>query len=83
MTPALPLLLLGLTAAPEMARVGPGQAHSPYPVAGEVARTVPAFLLDRTPVTNAEFLAFVRSHPRWQRGAAPRLFADAGDRGRK
>lgn len=30
----------------------------------------------RLPVTNAEFLQFVREHPRWQRGAVPRTLAD-------
>ena len=37
---------------------------------------VPAFEIERTPVTNAQFLAFVRSAPRWQRGTTPLLFAD-------
>ena len=39
---------------------------------------VRGFLLQRYPVTNAEFLAFVRTHPRWQRGSAPAILADAG-----
>jgi formylglycine-generating enzyme required for sulfatase activity len=39
---------------------------------------VPGFLLDATPVTNAEYLAFVRAHPRWQRSQVPRLFAEGG-----
>ncbi len=37
---------------------------------------VPAFYLDATPVTNADFLAFVRAHPAWQRGRARALFVD-------
>lgn len=37
---------------------------------------VPAFQVEATPVTNAQFLAFVRSTPRWQRGRVARLFAD-------
>ena len=40
--------------------------------------SVPAFKLDVRPVTNAEFLAFVREKPRWQRSAVSPLFADAG-----
>lgn len=36
------------------------------------------FELGRTPVTNAEFLAFVQARPQWQRGRAPRLFVDDG-----
>jgi formylglycine-generating enzyme required for sulfatase activity len=39
---------------------------------------VAAFLLDARPVTNAEFLAFVRAHPRWQRSRVSPLFADTG-----
>lgn len=38
---------------------------------------VAAFLLDKTPVTNADFLAFVRRHPAWQRSRISRLRADA------
>ena len=41
---------------------------------GDVA--VEAFALQRTPVTNAQFLAFVRDHPEWRRGSAPALFAE-------
>ena len=39
---------------------------------------VPAFLLDVRPVTNAEYLAFVRAHPAWGRSAVSPLFADSG-----
>jgi formylglycine-generating enzyme required for sulfatase activity len=39
---------------------------------------VAAFRLDVRPVTNAEFLAFVRSHPQWQRSRISPLFADQG-----
>ncbi len=39
---------------------------------------VAAFALRSEPVTNAEFLAFVRSAPQWRRGAVPAVFADAG-----
>ena len=37
---------------------------------------IAAFELRATPVTNAEFLAFVRSSPEWQRGQSPAVFAD-------
>lgn len=37
---------------------------------------VAAFRLDTRPVTNAEFLAFVRAHPQWRRSAVSPLFAD-------
>lgn len=37
---------------------------------------VAAFELMRQPVTNAEFLAFVRQHPEWRRDQAPALYAE-------
>jgi formylglycine-generating enzyme required for sulfatase activity len=37
---------------------------------------VAAFQLDVRPVTNGEFLAFVRENPKWQRSQVKRLFAD-------
>src|SRR5688572_23236911 len=37
---------------------------------------VPAFLLDQSPVTNADFLEFLRANPKWQRSQVKRLFAD-------
>ncbi len=37
---------------------------------------VAPFRLDVYPVTNAEFLTFVRDHKRWQKGQVPQLFAD-------
>jgi formylglycine-generating enzyme required for sulfatase activity len=38
---------------------------------------VAPFELERVPVTNAQFLAFVESHPQWQRGKAAKVLADA------
>jgi formylglycine-generating enzyme required for sulfatase activity len=38
--------------------------------------TVGAFWLDVRPVTNAEFLEFVRAHPQWRRSRVSPLFAD-------
>ncbi len=57
----------------------PGGEFRPFyrPPAGVMVRVRP-FLLDVHPVTNAEFLAFVRAVPRWQRAQVPRLFADEG-----
>ena len=37
---------------------------------------VAPFKLRREPVTNAEFLAFVRAHPQWQRDQIARVFAE-------
>ena len=38
---------------------------------------IQAFLIDVFPVTNADFLDFVRANPAWQRSRVKRLFADA------
>ncbi|OIQ92091.1 serine/threonine-protein kinase pkn1 [mine drainage metagenome] len=37
---------------------------------------IAAFYLDEFPVTNAQFLVFVRAHPQWRRSRVARLFAD-------
>lgn len=39
---------------------------------------VQAFRLDVCPVTNADFLEFVRANPQWRRSRVKRLFADEG-----
>lgn len=38
---------------------------------------VATFMIDVRPVTNAQYLAFVRAHPKWRRSRVDRLFADA------
>lgn len=38
--------------------------------------TVQPFLIDERPVTNAEFLAFIKANPQWQRSKIKRLYAD-------
>jgi formylglycine-generating enzyme required for sulfatase activity len=38
---------------------------------------VAAFRLDRRPVTNEQFLEFVRTHPQWRRDRAATLFVDS------
>jgi formylglycine-generating enzyme required for sulfatase activity len=61
----------------EMARI-PGGTYRPFfPVKGERAPDVPAFLLDVVPVTNGEYLEFVRERAEWRRSRVPPLFADA------
>lgn len=42
---------------------------------GKVA--IAPFDLMTTPVTNAQFLAFVTTHPKWRRGGVPTVFAEA------
>lgn len=45
---------------------------------GPTAVPVGSFALERTPVTNAQFLAFVAAEPQWRRSRVPSLFADSG-----
>jgi len=46
------------------------------PAPGKDRVHVASFLLDRVPVTNGQFLEFVRSHPQWRRDRVASLFAD-------
>ena len=57
----------------------PGGEFTPVLPPGPNTRTVriAAFELDRRPVTNAEFLAFVQAQPAWRRDRIARLYADA------
>ena len=56
----------------------PGGRYAPfYPVKGERPTDVAPFLLDAVPVTNAQFLEFVRAHPEWRRSGVSPLFAEA------
>jgi formylglycine-generating enzyme len=83
------LALIGLGAsasrADEMALLPAGlytpfQRVKPSGSAGPVAprpEEVAAFRLDVTPVTNAEFLAFVSDHPQWRRSQVKPIFADS------
>ena len=77
---ALPLLigcLAGTGGAAERLAVGPGDLTSimaPSPT--QKVAHVAAFRLDRRPVTNGEFLAFVRDVPDWRRDRIAALFAD-------
>jgi formylglycine-generating enzyme required for sulfatase activity len=62
-----------------MVRIGAGTYRPIYPPSPtETAVRVSAFLLDRLPVTDGDFLAFVRAHPEWRRDRVPRVFADEG-----
>jgi len=57
--------------------VAGGEFSSALPSGRQDRVVVHTFLLQRHPVTNAEFLAFVRAHRDWQRGVAPGILADA------
>jgi formylglycine-generating enzyme required for sulfatase activity len=72
------------TGAPATATAPAGMARVPDGVFRPLFRSVtePAdvpvksFYLDVLPVTNEEFLEFVRANPRWQRSHVKRIFAD-------
>lgn len=81
MIAAAPLLVLVAAVAPVPPRgmVAVQAAEWRSPVEKDAPpEQVAAFFLDETPVTNADFLAFVKSEPRWRRDRAPRLFAEEG-----
>ncbi len=54
----------------------PAGAYTPMYIERAEERPVSGFLLDRRPVTNGQFLEFVRANPKWRRSAVKRLFAD-------
>lgn len=59
--------------------VGPGIYRPMFPASPDEAEVaMPAFRLDATPVTNAEFQGFVTAHPEWGRDRISPLLAGAG-----
>jgi formylglycine-generating enzyme required for sulfatase activity len=75
------LLWAGAAAAGEgnsFLPVAGAEFHSALPSGRQDKVPVRGFLLQRHPVTNAEFLSFVNAHRQWQRDLAPRILADAG-----
>lgn len=53
-----------------------GQYRPLYLSKDSPLESVERFFLDRYPVTNREFLAFVTTHPAWSRASVPGIFAD-------
>lgn len=82
----IPLLTLALAAGPvpaaersaEWVPVPAGHFASVLALgeAGKESR-IEGFALMSQPVTNAQFLDFVETHPEWQRGQAPPVFVDS------
>ena len=68
----------GIPARAESRRdVGPADfAPVLAPAPGQMQVHVPAFRLDSRPVTNGQFVEFVRGHPQWRRDRVAGLFAD-------
>lgn len=70
----------GATAPRPAARapIGPARFESVLAPAGGVKEVrLRRYALDREPVTNAQFLAFVTAHPEWRRDRIPKLYAEA------
>jgi len=64
--------------APEWVRVPSGRLRPLFPPsADEQEISVNAVWLAKRPTTNAEYLWFVTTHPRWRRGRVSALFADS------
>jgi len=71
------LALVGGIATAGPARVGPGIYRPAFPTSpAEREIAVPGFWLDREPITNREFGAFVRAQPAWSRDGVKAIFAD-------
>ncbi|MFO1476704.1 MAG: formylglycine-generating enzyme family protein, partial [Verrucomicrobiota bacterium] len=70
----------GTNAVPAgMARIPAGVYRPLFPPAGGPKEIpVKSFLLDAEPVTNEQFLEFVRANPRWRRSQVKPLFAYSG-----
>jgi sulfatase modifying factor 1 len=67
---------LASAAEPGMVQIPSGDLALFFPRKTVASVAVAAFLLDRRPVTNGEFLDFLRRHPEWQRSKVKPLFAD-------
>ena len=75
---ALSRAAIGLAAeSSDYVSIPGGSFRSVLKYEGSDRVAVPAFQIMRHPVTNAQFQAFVKAHPEWQRGRVPTLFAES------
>lgn len=77
---AMQVIVMGAALAePPREVLVPAGVLRPFYAPSEKEREVriEAFWLDRRPVTNQDFAAFVKAHPRWRRDRVSRLFAEA------
>lgn len=73
----MPLAGGAAAVAAEMALVPAGKFETVLPPAPTVKQVeVKSFRIDKALVTNAQFAAFVRSHPEWRRDRASKIFID-------
>ena len=61
----------------QMVELPSGEVRPLYLTKDSPLTPVQSFLLDRLPVTNAEFAHFVQQNPAWQAGQAPALFVES------
>ena len=74
---ATPAVAGVVQSAASMAELPSGEVRPLYLTKDSPLTPVPAFFLDRLPVTNAQFADFVQHHPTWQAGQAPALFVES------
>ena len=67
--------LKSLTSSTPMVYI-PGGSYKPFFGLDSVLVDVAPFLMDERPVTNGEFLEFVKANPQWRRSNTIRLYAD-------
>ena len=72
---SISLLLSGILAAQDM-KVIKGGIYTPLYGVDSTEVKVDSYLLDVYPVSNEEFLEFVKENPKWRKSNAPKLFAD-------
>ncbi|HMV23457.1 MAG TPA: formylglycine-generating enzyme family protein [Saprospiraceae bacterium] len=72
----LPDTLRKLNVNTKMAYI-PGGEYKPFYSSDTGLVTVHPFLMDERPVTNSEFLAFVKANPQWQRSKIKQIYADS------
>lgn len=74
----LGMLLAGPAVAADYAPLPGDTFKSVLPADGKAAPAqIAAFQMRTEPVTNAEYLAFVNTHPQWRRDRVPAIFADS------
>ncbi|MBI3870499.1 MAG: formylglycine-generating enzyme family protein [Verrucomicrobia bacterium] len=72
------ILAMAAEAPPGMVAIPPGVYRPAFRADSDLKEiVVQPFAIDRYPVTNAEFLEFVRAHPRWRRSQVKPIFADS------
>lgn len=69
--------LCGVSAAAAEMIVVPAGSFKMPAVLNQKEISVAAFMIDQNPVTNAEYLQFVRKNPQWQKSKVKKILSDA------